>query len=282
MQLYLHGLAEGDFELALRGLLGDGAPLSKSTVRRLRERWIAEHTEWERPSLDRGPGAGLRLGGRDLREGGHREGQGGPAGCDRSHGRRHQGSPRRGAGLPRVGRVVGRGAAGSQGPGARRAEAAGDAIVDAGGSPGRNQGDEPGGGLVEALQATPQLEQPVPAKEIHKRRSRKALHDGDPGRPQGGGQRIRIVSAQDIRAGLADEVFQRGCGSRQPGRAHPSPRPIEPPDHPQESQEPGPQRVDRIGEDPTDPQPAVDHPTALALERERHVDRLRANAERSE
>jgi transposase-like protein len=26
-QLYLHGLAQGDFELALRGLLGDGAPL---------------------------------------------------------------------------------------------------------------------------------------------------------------------------------------------------------------------------------------------------------------
>jgi len=26
-QLYLHGLAQGDFELALRGLLGNGAPL---------------------------------------------------------------------------------------------------------------------------------------------------------------------------------------------------------------------------------------------------------------
>ena len=51
VQLYLHGLAEGDFELALRGLLGDGAPLSKSTVRRLRERWVAEHAEWERRSL---------------------------------------------------------------------------------------------------------------------------------------------------------------------------------------------------------------------------------------
>ena len=43
--------AEGDFELALRGLLGDGAPLSKSTVRRLREKWIAEHAEWECRSL---------------------------------------------------------------------------------------------------------------------------------------------------------------------------------------------------------------------------------------
>ena len=32
-QLYLHGLAEGDFELAMRGLLGEGAPLSKSSIR---------------------------------------------------------------------------------------------------------------------------------------------------------------------------------------------------------------------------------------------------------
>lgn len=36
-ELYLHGLAEGDFELALRGLLGDGAPLSKASIQRLRE-----------------------------------------------------------------------------------------------------------------------------------------------------------------------------------------------------------------------------------------------------
>jgi transposase-like protein len=28
-ELYLHGLSKGDFELALRGLLGDGAPLSR-------------------------------------------------------------------------------------------------------------------------------------------------------------------------------------------------------------------------------------------------------------
>lgn len=44
--LYLHGLAEGDFDLALRGLLGESempetaeAPLSASTVGRLKERW---------------------------------------------------------------------------------------------------------------------------------------------------------------------------------------------------------------------------------------------------
>ena len=36
---YLHGLAEGNFELAMRGLLGEGAPLSKSSIRRLRRGW---------------------------------------------------------------------------------------------------------------------------------------------------------------------------------------------------------------------------------------------------
>ena len=35
---YLHGLALGDFELALRGLLGDAAPLSASALVRLRRR----------------------------------------------------------------------------------------------------------------------------------------------------------------------------------------------------------------------------------------------------
>ena len=40
-ELYLHGLSEGDFDLALRGLLGDEAPLSASTVSRLKERWNA-------------------------------------------------------------------------------------------------------------------------------------------------------------------------------------------------------------------------------------------------
>lgn len=50
-ELYLHGLAEGDFELALRGLLGDGAPLSKSSVGRLRARWTAEQESWSRRPL---------------------------------------------------------------------------------------------------------------------------------------------------------------------------------------------------------------------------------------
>jgi putative transposase len=50
-QLYLHGLAQGDFELALRGLLGDGAPLSASSIERLRAKWQQEFEAWRRESL---------------------------------------------------------------------------------------------------------------------------------------------------------------------------------------------------------------------------------------
>src|SRR5271169_1362949 len=46
-ELYLHGLAEGDFELALRGLLGEGAPLSASSIQRLKARWQLEYEEWK-------------------------------------------------------------------------------------------------------------------------------------------------------------------------------------------------------------------------------------------
>ena len=50
-QLYLHGLAEGDFDLALRGLLGEEAPISASTMARLKEQWQAEWEQWRRRSL---------------------------------------------------------------------------------------------------------------------------------------------------------------------------------------------------------------------------------------
>jgi putative transposase len=50
-ELYLHGLAEGDVDLALRGLLGDGAPPSASSVARLKARWQAEDEAWRRRSL---------------------------------------------------------------------------------------------------------------------------------------------------------------------------------------------------------------------------------------
>src|SRR5262245_30086268 len=49
--LYLHVLAEGDFDLALRGLLGDGAPLSASSIARLKTSWQAEYDEWQTRSL---------------------------------------------------------------------------------------------------------------------------------------------------------------------------------------------------------------------------------------
>ena len=45
-ELYLHGLAEGDFDLALRGLLGEDAPLSATTVARLKGKWKAEYEAW--------------------------------------------------------------------------------------------------------------------------------------------------------------------------------------------------------------------------------------------
>lgn len=51
-QLYLHGLAQGDFELALRGLLGAGAPLSASSIQRLREKWQHEFAAWKTTRLD--------------------------------------------------------------------------------------------------------------------------------------------------------------------------------------------------------------------------------------
>ena len=43
---------EGDFELAMRGLLGEGAPLSKSSIRRLRAGWTAEFEEWSQRRLE--------------------------------------------------------------------------------------------------------------------------------------------------------------------------------------------------------------------------------------
>jgi len=54
-QLYLHGLAQGDFELALRGLLGEGAPLSPASIARLRAKWQLEYEAWCRRSLDGEP-----------------------------------------------------------------------------------------------------------------------------------------------------------------------------------------------------------------------------------
>ena len=51
-QLYLRGLSEGDFHLALRGLLGDDAPVSSAIVARLKDRWNIELSEWRGRRLD--------------------------------------------------------------------------------------------------------------------------------------------------------------------------------------------------------------------------------------
>lgn len=50
-ELYAHGLAQGDFDLALRGILGDGAPLSATTVARLKEKWQADKAAWDQRDL---------------------------------------------------------------------------------------------------------------------------------------------------------------------------------------------------------------------------------------
>lgn len=50
-ELYLHGLAHGDFDLALRGLLGDGAPLSAPSIARLKAGWQADYELWKTRSV---------------------------------------------------------------------------------------------------------------------------------------------------------------------------------------------------------------------------------------
>jgi len=50
-ELYLHGLALRDFDLAMRGLLGEGAPLSPATMLRLKSQWAVEYDAWKRRDL---------------------------------------------------------------------------------------------------------------------------------------------------------------------------------------------------------------------------------------
>src|SRR2546422_7168279 len=58
-ELYLHGLSKGDFELALRGLLGEGAALSPGSIERLRGQWQGGYDAWgTRGPSGRGGGYG--------------------------------------------------------------------------------------------------------------------------------------------------------------------------------------------------------------------------------
>jgi putative transposase len=51
-ELYLHGLATGDFAQCLHAMLGEQAPLSDSTIVRLKEQWNQEYDQWKRRPLE--------------------------------------------------------------------------------------------------------------------------------------------------------------------------------------------------------------------------------------
>lgn len=51
-QLYFHGLSTGDVHPAFSSLLGEHAPLSASTISRMKEQWQEEYELWKRRSLE--------------------------------------------------------------------------------------------------------------------------------------------------------------------------------------------------------------------------------------
>jgi putative transposase len=51
-RLYLEGLSTGDFEPVFRAILGETAPLSATSVTRLKAEWQAEHEAWDKRRLD--------------------------------------------------------------------------------------------------------------------------------------------------------------------------------------------------------------------------------------
>jgi putative transposase len=51
-RLYLEGISTGDFEPVFRGLLGETAPLSPSSIVRLKAEWQAEFAAWQTRRLD--------------------------------------------------------------------------------------------------------------------------------------------------------------------------------------------------------------------------------------
>jgi transposase-like protein len=52
-ELYLHGLSTGDFDPVLGWLFGAGAPLSPTTIVRLKQRWEQEYRTWKERPLDK-------------------------------------------------------------------------------------------------------------------------------------------------------------------------------------------------------------------------------------
>lgn len=51
-QLYLHGLATGDFRQCFDAVLGPEAPLSSSSIVRLKQQWEQEYRRWSQQQLD--------------------------------------------------------------------------------------------------------------------------------------------------------------------------------------------------------------------------------------
>lgn len=51
-QLYLHGLATGDFEPAFGWLWGEHTPLSASTIVRMKEQWQQDYDQWKQQPLE--------------------------------------------------------------------------------------------------------------------------------------------------------------------------------------------------------------------------------------
>ncbi len=103
--LYLHGLADGDFDLALRGLLGERAPLSASSIARLKAELAGRVRAVEEPVAGR-TRARVSLGRRRLRQGGAREGQGRDARRPGRTPERAEDRPGRGERVPRVHREL--------------------------------------------------------------------------------------------------------------------------------------------------------------------------------
>jgi putative transposase len=52
-ELYLHGLSTGDFDPALGWLLGEGAPLSPTSIVRLKKKWEREYQQWSNRRLEK-------------------------------------------------------------------------------------------------------------------------------------------------------------------------------------------------------------------------------------
>jgi len=51
-QLYLHGLATGDFRQCFDGLVGPEAPLSPASIVRLKQTWQKDYESWSKRSLE--------------------------------------------------------------------------------------------------------------------------------------------------------------------------------------------------------------------------------------